>query len=512
MYIEPNSQVRLLSGVPLDDTYDHTIYFADATAQYNFFSSKVKSSFNNVSYARAERGVIRLEGTADDYYDCNYIMFQNTSFGSKWFYAFIKKAPEYVSNNVFRIEFEIDDMQTWMFDYTVDECFVVREHSETDVAGDNLQSEPVSLGEITCSASAKSGHMQSYKVLICEAVDDSVDFTAYQAGLFTGCMCTPFEVDNAEDVAELKAHLQRAVKAGMVDQIVNLVMMPSEFVSMTEAPAVQVASVAKPTSINGYTPKNKKLLTYPYNFLNVDCGNADANYHYEWFADNDNDTCNFEMVGTTTSNPQIMLVPQGYNGVDAEGFNYTEKLTMSGFPQCAFSVDSFRAWLATEASGDIATLAGGYVTAELGMEGALAQGLSPYEGMSIGNITSQANQSLNIMQKATRPPQAKGTNSGGIDVASRTKDFYFRRMQITSDYARAIDDFFSRFGYATNRLKTPNTHSRPHWNYVKTSGCTITGSIPTDSAKRICSIYNNGITFWKNGNEIGNYSLDNSPS
>ena len=28
--------------------------------------------------------------------------------------------------------------------------------------------------------------------------------------------------------------------------------------------------------------------------------------------------------------------------------------------------------------------------------------------------------------------------------------------------------------------------------------------------KNICKIFDNGITFWKNGNEIGNYSLDNS--
>ena len=512
MYIEPNSQVRLLSGVPLDDTYGHTIYFADATAQYNYFSSKVKQSFNNVSYARAERGVIRLEGTADDYYDCNYIMFQNTSFGSKWFYAFIKKAPEYVSNNVFRIEFEIDDMQTWMFNYQLDQCFVVREHSVSDVIGDNLQSEPVALGDIKCVQTAKSGHMQSYAVIMCEAVGTNDSFTAYQSGLFTGCKYTSWLVDTPEDVEALKTHLQTAVDGNLVDRIVGLTMMPTEFVSTTSLPAVQVSSVAKPTTIDGYTPKNNKLFTYPYNFLNVDAGNSDANYHYEWFADNENGTCNFEMIGTTTTNPQIILVPQGYNGVLSDEFNYSEKLTMSGFPQCAFSIDSFRAWLATEAASDIASLAGGYITAEMGMEGALAQGLSPYEGMSVGNITGQATQSLNIVQKITKPPQAKGSNSGSVDVASRTKDFYFRRMQITSDYAKAIDNFFSRFGYATNKLKVPNTHSRPHWNYVKTNGCTITGSIPTDSAKRICSIYNNGITFWKNGNEIGNYSLDNSPS
>ena len=67
------------------------------------------------------------------------------------------------------------------------------------------------------------------------------------------------------------------------------------------------------------------------------------------------------------------------------------------------------------------------------------------------------------------------------------------------------------FGYATNRVKVPNRNSRPHWNYVKTIGCVVVGSVPADDMNSICSIYNNGITFWKKGTEVGNYSLDNRP-
>jgi hypothetical protein len=73
-----------------------------------------------------------------------------------------------------------------------------------------------------------------------------------------------------------------------------------------------------------------------------------------------------------------------------------------------------------------------------------------------------------------------------------------------------IDDFFTMYGYAVRRCKIPNRSSRPHWNYVKTIGCCITGSVPADDMRKICSIYDAGITFWKNGNEVGNYSLNNS--
>ena len=75
-----------------------------------------------------------------------------------------------------------------------------------------------------------------------------------------------------------------------------------------------------------------------------------------------------------------------------------------------------------------------------------------------------------------------------------------------------IDDYFNMYGYAVKRVKHPNFSSRPHWNYVKTVGCYLIGDVPADDAKKLCSIYDHGITFWKNGDEIGNYSLDNSPT
>ena len=47
------------------------------------------------------------------------------------------------------------------------------------------------------------------------------------------------------------------------------------------------------------------------------------------------------------------------------------------------------------------------------------------------------------------------------------------------------------------------------WTYTKTRGCVLVGDAPADDVRAICNIYDSGITFWKNGNEVGNYSLDN---
>ena len=66
------------------------------------------------------------------------------------------------------------------------------------------------------------------------------------------------------------------------------------------------------------------------------------------------------------------------------------------------------------------------------------------------------------------------------------------------------------YGYATHRVKIPNISARPHWNYVKTIDANIVGSVPVESMSKIRSIFDKGVTFWKNGDNVGNYNLDNS--
>jgi hypothetical protein len=54
-------------------------------------------------------------------------MFQNASYNSKWFYAFVTKL-EYVQKNLTYVHFQIDVFQTWKFSMTFKPSFVIREH------------------------------------------------------------------------------------------------------------------------------------------------------------------------------------------------------------------------------------------------------------------------------------------------------------------------------------------------------------------------------------------------
>ena len=137
------SQVYLLN-VPLEDDMKNTLYFANATSQHNYFSSNIGRTYLNVSY-QSETRTFRCPDKIDTVRQYNYIMWQNSAYSNKWFYAFIKSMT-YVSDGYTDIVFEVDPLQTWMFDITVRASFVEREHTNNDTAGNNTLPENVELG------------------------------------------------------------------------------------------------------------------------------------------------------------------------------------------------------------------------------------------------------------------------------------------------------------------------------------------------------------------------------
>ena len=505
MYIEPNTIIRVLHNCPLDKTYDHTIYFGSENAQVSYFQGLTKYTFSEQTYQRVQRGKARLQRKAEDLYDCNYMMFQNSSFGNKWFYAFIT-GVEYVNNITSEITFEIDVMQTWFFDYTLEQCFVEREHSVTDNVGDNLVPEKLELGEYVSDDFDGTQKLAEKSIVVAATFDRNYDDVGggYYSGLFSGLSFTTFD-NNVNGAAQCEEFILGA--GSKSDGIVSVFLMPKAMVTSVTEPAkgYTITKSKNVSSIGGYTPKNKKLLTYPYNFLYVTNlqGNGTA-YPYEYFSGS---ACSFTLTGDMSCNPACVLAPNDYKGVPV---NYDEKMVLSGFPQLGYTTDTFKAWIAQNASSlavNALSTAMNYAMAG----GAVAGGAGVSVGATAGLVTSVANTLSQVYQAAVRPNQAHGGGGSQTMAAIGLIDFAFMHKHIRPEFARIIDDYFNVYGYATHRVKTPNRSSRPYWNYVKTIGCVVTGSIPADDMYKICDIYNRGITFWKNGANVGNYSLENRP-
>lgn len=504
LYIAPNTTIKILNNCPIDNTYEDTIYFASEASQQVYFNSLVKYALTSQSYQRVQRGKMRVEVKAENLYDCNYLMFQNTSFGSKWFYAFINNV-EYINNITSEIEFEIDVLQTWMFDYELKECYVEREHSVTDVIGENLVDENLETGEYVCGEYSLPLDVDLYSTSIVVAATFDKDYrdgAFYASHVFSGLVYNVFE-NTAEGGAQAAEFIANA--AEKTDGIVSVFLMPTYFIPEFNAPLNNhySATFKKPyDDIGGYKPKNNKLFTYPYQFFYVNNMQGDeAIYKYEFFGDHY--TFSLTFTGTISCNPSIILYPSEYKVFGG----VVEKITLSGFPQLPYSTDTFKAWLAQNASS---LAVNALCSAFSGFSGSIGGNILPFNPAAL--VTNIAQSMVQISKAQDAPNRSRGAQ-GGVDlISANLLTFRLYNKRITVEYAKMIDEFFNKFGYACHRVKVPNISSRPYWNYVKTIGCVATGSVPSDDMKKIKKIFDNGITFWKNGSYIGNYELDNSPT
>lgn len=491
--LTPLTSVKVLSNVPLDNTYKDTLKFSSVSNQISYFTGKKKYEYVNLSPIKMQNR-IRLPINADSLYDCNYIMFQNANFTNKWFYAFIKSI-DFININMCEIEIEIDVLQTWQFNYTVKPSYVVREHANVDTVGSNLVTESIDYGFYKEETAETTPYFDSYVAVLSTSFDPTQEEVGgYRGGLYTGLSYIPFLVNNTEQVQQLNALLGTITTANKSESITSIFMMPTEFFTNESTPILKRFDATKQvTKIGSYIPKNKKLLTYPYNFLYVfTTEGTNAIYRYEFFQNPT--SCGFNIQCAMSCNPEIILEPIAYQN---QQFNIDESLTLGGFPQCAYSIDSFKAYLSQNASGIALNLLNTGVNMATG---------SPSN--VIGGTIGLASTVNSVVQASQRPPITKGVQGNSTFTGTREKNFYFVNKHVSEEYAKIIDEYFSMFGYATNRVKEPNITGRPSWNYVKTDKANIIGSVPFNDLSTIKSIFNNGVTFW-HGDWVGDYNRNN---
>lgn len=345
-----------------------------------------------------------------------------------------------------------------------------------------------------------------------------------------------------ELLVEINAH-------NRTDAIVGLYIMPYQFFPKTASeiangvPPFEMRIIC-PDTIDLYTPRNKKLLCYPYNMLfEINGCGGDAEYKFEEFLKTNvtitGDTyeaAQFKIWGNLSANPGMYCAPYRYNGSVYEGGLIEQELVVNGFPMCSFNVDSFKAWMAQntgtitaaglmlvgswvsaigggvlaggalEATG---AMSGGYIGQHLelsSIEQSLANRYSQGAQMpSKGLIASTLGALGQLYDHARTPPQIRGQSNGNLSYQAGQLTFTWYYKQIKQEYAKIIDSYFDMYGYKTNRVGTPNLIARPKYSYVKTIGCSLEGFIPGDFKAEIEAIFDKGIRFWKTSAVFGNF-------
>lgn len=537
--VAPQTDVYLLK-VPLEIDNTNQLTFATKTAQFNYFNSLPKISFDNFTYQRKD-GVLRIPTILDNLIQYNYVMYRNEAFSDKWFYAYIDKM-EYLNDNVTAVSIVTDVWQTWQFDLTYKPTFVEREHVNDDTVGAHTVPESLELGEMVQNSSTKfepnktvwtSGHSSQLtnKYMIVFQVSELPagsygistphQYNSIYSGLFFMGVATP------SDATSL---IYKYSAESKTEAIVSIFMAPTAFFDGCQFSNIQTPygnvtvyypviqsgttpmadttyTISRPTKVNGYTPKNNKLFTYPFSYITID-NNAGAciTERYENFANGASPT--YYMAGALGQGCSIKLTPNGYKGQQAAYENYQEGIVSMKYPICGWATDYYTNWMTQNAINiplSIATTVGslGLGLATGGASLAVTGGALLSAGAQIGNL-------LNEQYKASLVPDQAQGNANCSDVTfSWNQCFTVKCMSIKSEYAQIIDNYFSMFGYKVNIVKTPNITGRRNWNYVKTVGCYIEADIPQDDLQSIKDMFNNGVTFWHNASTFADYNQNN---
>lgn len=520
------TKVYLLS-VPLESDYKNTLYFANAQAQQTYFQSKIVKSYTDFSYQRKDH-IIRIPDIYDNIYNCNYVMYQNSKYSNKWFYAFIDKM-EYISDGRTDLHIETDVIQTWLFDYTVKSSFVEREHVSNDTIGLHTVPENLELGEPIQVENPTELFMYGSSCFICIActevasnipnISDARKYNGIYSGLYYMLFNTPENASN---------FLHAVDKMGKADSIDSIFLIPTRFQfsstwyqatlegysfsftileeSSYETVLADNQACSLPSTIgNNYQPRNNKLFTYPYNYFYVSnhCG-SDVTFRYEDF---NNNSPLFRIIGAVTPGCSIKCIPLNYkNTTDTENslrsFNYG--INGGKYPICSWNSDVYTNWLTQNGVNIGLDLIGGTASTLLGAgTGNIQQG--------IGGLFDVANTVAQIYQHSLIPDQARGnTNSGDVTFSSQMLEFMAYKMSVRNEYAAIVDSYFDMFGYKVNTVKVPNKAHRSNYWYTKCIDVSIDGSIPQDDMRKIKDCYNNGIRFWRNASNIENYSVNNA--
>ncbi|MEE0137743.1 hypothetical protein [Fusobacterium ulcerans] len=540
-----NSQIMICKNIRLDKSYKDVLSYTE-NQMLTLCQQNAVASANNYSFIRGERGYIKTSFNYNDALKCNYMAFQNSDYSNKWFFAFIDDVI-YDNDGTARIRYTVDEFSTWYDYWDAEPCFVVREHVGDDTVGLHTIPEGLECGEYVIGSSGSIGassyfQYTRFKVVIGTSwIPSGPTFYTDNrriGNVFSGTYYFVFY-----DYSDAAKFILAYASEGHVNDIQCLYMIPNVLAAVTSETvwnqgdlggqtgirfiylhgstgAINIdtnITISMPTTFDTYTPKNNKVLCYPYNCLTMTNNSGTmAEYHYEDFVNN---TPVFNLVGLQTPSCPMFIYPVNYKKNTTSKSGYAWGIPLAKVPQGSWNADMYTNWM-TQNGVNILGMKVDAPTSH-----AIMGSLQALSGAALGGYdtigTGLANM-FGAVQESYRasmiPNQIGGqTTVGDVTFAYDKLAPTWYKMRIREENARVIDDWFTRFGYKINRVKLPNQIGRRYWNYVQIgssenigySPSTSSRSVPAASMEIINTIYRNGTTIWHNHANIGNYSLDN---
>lgn len=522
MNIQPQSHISIMKGIEWDSSYKNIRLFNNIGEQNTYMASHVVKTVTGATYVR-KNGAIAVPGSADEYYNCDYLAFHNVGFTNKIFYGFIKEV-EYVNTSTTYLYIEVDLIQSWLFEMDIEKCFVEREHVSDDTIGKHTVPENIPFGELV------NGTIRTIPQTPCVTLQYATDDIS---GDMSNYMFNPLSfVRSTSDFGTINRVLTDL--SDTPERVADLSMGYYE-IGDQDITITRLENSAFAHAGESYTPVNNKLYTYPYCCIAVDdYGSNTSVFAWEDFLSPTE--AKFRIKNSYGPPNTSSFIPLNYKDM-GEASKYM--VVKMDFPSCPFIIDNYRAWLsnvgAKQAISEIDMVYQNTLTDYASFAGALSSGVGSLQsgnlaGAVAGAVGSGVQFEIGRRQRESSIDTRKQLNSvdksvarthgvsiggqfggGSAEWFNGNIGWRISQMTIKPEYARIIDEFFSRFGYKVNRYKVPALKTRNRFNYVKTVEAVVVGNAPDEAITLYENILNAGVTFW-HVNNIGTFSIINEVS
>lgn len=509
--IPQNTNIKAYKGIPWDRTLQDIRLFDTAAQRNSFLNPHLIGQWNNCSIASVGRS-IRVQAYYNNCMECNYLSFVNTQEGTpdRTFYAYVT-AVNYINVNTVEFVYEIDWIQSYLFDFVFEECFVEREHVNDDVQGNYVLEEGIDFGEYVIDQKTNKTFQPSVVInFIRDAYSAAITDGIYLPGHVSVIDLTKETNRDALNsiLTEFNATPERITSffMGVVDMQTATPEDPNTTFFYKNFTILEDDYFHIPGG-GTFIPQNNKLLCYPYKFLTADNFSGSVQ-QYRWELFNTAGRADFTIEGSAIPKPCMMLFPFDYRQSKADASqtnNYEQEcLFYENFPAIPYISDSYQAWVSQYGMSFAVEQAAQVGVSVAGTLGSLAVGNIP--GAITGAATGVANYAesqANVKEKKIHALQSHGgVSTSGLSYARGDVGFRLTEYSIGIEDARRIDKFFTRYGYKVDKVKTPNIRGRQNVNYVKCSTGRVAGNIAVDAKIQMEQALQQGTSFW-HVNNIG---------
>lgn len=301
-------------------------------------------------------------------------------------------------------------------------------------------------------------------------------------------------------------------------------------------------------SVDGYTPKNKKLMCYPYNYYVLDNNEGQQKIYKPQFFNNG--SLSFRGISCIAEGG-IIIYPIDYYTSTSNIGDVNNGLQKTIARQMPYVTSSYRDWLANSTIARNIGLRNNFVNGVLSIssgilggsddltdsyaewnkkavkavsegktfndpapkKGSIA-GKAGFIGNAIGTTANAMGNTYNYISSLAAqnaehkevPNSLVGSFDGYMNLCASRYSFTLYNMSVTNHIAQRIDHYFSAYGYKINDWKEVKLKVRDNWTFVKTAGCAIEPDhIPSMFEEQINKIFDSGITFWSNTSSFMNY-------